>query len=189
MKKKLLSRAAAGALAGLAISYAITILLSLGWGGGSYLPCRPELAALAGSESRAVALQALFALLVGAGFGACSLIWQIDRWSLARQTGVYFFLISLVMLPAAYGMYWMEHSLAGFAPCSSSCSGGRACWPDAAASTSSTTPSPPPSAAAPKAERFCDTPKRPSPAGKGAFLCAFGIQSRAQGRSRRAGRP
>lgn len=115
MKKKLLSRAAAGALAGLAISYAITILLSLGWGGGSYLPCRPELAALAGSESRAVALQALFALLVGAGFGACSLIWQIDRWSLARQTGVYFFLISLVMLPAAYGMYWMEHSLAGFA--------------------------------------------------------------------------
>lgn len=115
MKKKLLSRAAAGALAGLAIGYAITILLSLGWGGGSYLPCRPELAALAGSESRAVALQALFALLVGAGFGACSLIWQIDRWSLARQTGVYFFLISLVMLPAAYGMYWMEHSLAGFA--------------------------------------------------------------------------
>src|SRR5699024_3509273 len=55
------------------------------------------------------------ACLVGAGFGGSSVVWEMERWSLARQTGVYFLLLSLFMLPAAYAMRWVEHSLAGFA--------------------------------------------------------------------------
>ena len=75
----------------------------------------PELVALAGSESGAVALQAAVACLVGAGFAGSSVVWEVERWGLARQTGVYFLLLALFMLPAAYAMHWMEHSLAGFA--------------------------------------------------------------------------
>lgn len=115
MKKKILQRALLGAPMGLAISYFVTVVVSLGWGGGSYLACMPELVLWAGSESRAVAIQALTACLVGAGFGGSSVVWEMERWSLARQTGVYFLLLSLFMLPAAYAMRWMEHSLAGFA--------------------------------------------------------------------------
>ena len=37
----------------------------------------------------------------------------VESWSIARQTGVYFFIISLIMLPIAYVAYWMEHSVAG----------------------------------------------------------------------------
>ena len=115
MKKKMLHRALLGAPMGLAISYLITIAISLGWGGGAYNPCMPELIALTGSESGAVALQAAVACLVGAGFAGSSVVWEIERWGLARQTGVYFLLLALFMLPAAYLMHWMEHSLAGFA--------------------------------------------------------------------------
>lgn len=115
MKKKMLHRALLGAPMGLAISYLITIAISLGWGGGAYNPCMPELIALTGSESGAVALQAAVACLVGAGFAGSSVVWEIEHWGLARQTGVYFLLLALFMLPAAYLMHWMEHSLAGFA--------------------------------------------------------------------------
>ena len=39
---------------------------------------------------------------------------ELESWSLVRQTGVYFLIISLIMLPIAYAAYWMEHSVAGF---------------------------------------------------------------------------
>ena len=51
---------------------------------------------------------------LGAAFGASSTIWQIERWSIARQTAVYLFATSLAMMPTAYLLYWMQHSLAGF---------------------------------------------------------------------------
>ena len=113
MKKKMLRRALLGAPVGLAISYLITIAASLGWGGGAYSPCMPELVALAGSEAGAAALQAAVACLVGAGFAGSSVVWEIEHWGLARQTGVYFLLTAATMLPVAWLLYWMEHSVAG----------------------------------------------------------------------------
>lgn len=67
----------------------------------------------AGQRDRAVALQALLCGLWAVGFAASSVIWEMESWSLVRQTGVYFFIISLIMLPIAYVAYWMEHSVAG----------------------------------------------------------------------------
>ena len=114
MKRKLLLRALLGFPLGLAIGYVITILLSLFSGGGHYLPCVPTLAAALGSELHAVLLQALLCGLLGAGFAACSLIWEVERWSLIGQTALYFFLLSLLMIPIAYFAHWMEHSFLGF---------------------------------------------------------------------------
>lgn len=83
-------------------------------GGRILLPlCAPELAEALGNEIRAVILQALLCGLLGAGFAASSVIWEMESWSLVRQTGVYFLIISLIMLPIAYASYWMEHSVAG----------------------------------------------------------------------------
>ncbi|MDE7326745.1 MAG: DUF3021 domain-containing protein, partial [Lachnospiraceae bacterium] len=32
---------------------------------------------------------------------------------LLKQTGIYFLIISVIMMPTAYVTYWMEHSLKG----------------------------------------------------------------------------
>lgn len=59
MKKQLLLRGLLGFPIGIALGYLITILVSLGWGGGAYAPCMPALADAVGSEIGAVMLQAL----------------------------------------------------------------------------------------------------------------------------------
>lgn len=114
MKRKVLQRGIIGVPVGILIGYLITILISLGWGSGEYLPCTPELIVNMGSEIGAVLLQTLLSAVLGAAFGAGSAIWEVEHWSIARQTGVYLLVTSLAMLPTAYLLYWMQHSLAGF---------------------------------------------------------------------------
>lgn len=114
MKKKWIARAALGFPIGVTIGYFISILISLIWAEGYYAPCVPELIETAGNEIRAVLLQAVLSGVLGAGFAASSVIWEMESWGLAKQTGVYFIAISLIMLPIAYVTYWMEHSVQGF---------------------------------------------------------------------------
>lgn len=114
MKKKLLQRSVIGFPVGVTIGYLITIFISLGWGSGDYLACVPEMATTVGSEVGAVALQALLCGLLGAGSAAASVIWEVERWSMVKQTGLYFLVLSLLMLPIAYFSYWMEHTVQGF---------------------------------------------------------------------------
>ena len=97
MKKKIIKRSLLGFPLGITIGYLITILISLGWANGYYSPCVPELISL-----------------MGAGFAASSVIWEMDSWSIVKQTGIYFSIISVIMLPIAYFAYWMEHSVVGF---------------------------------------------------------------------------
>lgn len=114
MKKKLLLRSIMGFPIGIAIGYIITIFISLGWGGGNYSACVPELAAAMGSEIGAVVFQAALCGLLGAGCAASSVIWEVEHWSMVQQTGLYFFILSLLVLPIAYFSYWMEHTVQGF---------------------------------------------------------------------------
>lgn len=51
----------------------------------------------------------------GAAFGAASVIWQLERWSIAAQSAAYFAVGAAAMLPAAYIAHWMERGAAGFA--------------------------------------------------------------------------
>lgn len=43
-----------------------------------------------------------------------SVIWELDSWSLAKQSGIYFLIASIMMLPIAYIANWMKHSIGGF---------------------------------------------------------------------------
>ncbi len=114
MRKKILLRSAIGFPIGIAIGYSITILLSLIFADGYYSPCVPELVTAMGSEINAVIVQALLCGLLGVGFGASSVIWELEHWSLVKQSGIYFLLASVFMMPVAWLNYWMEHSIAGF---------------------------------------------------------------------------
>ncbi len=114
MKRTVLSRIRLGIPLGVTIGQLISIAVSLIWGGGYYSPCVPQMAADMGSEINAVILQTFLCGLLGAAFGGCSAIWQVERWNLVQQTGIYFLIVSCFMLPTAYFCYWMEHSPAGF---------------------------------------------------------------------------
>lgn len=115
MKKNMMMRGALGVPLGIAIGYMITIISSAVWGEGYYAPCVPELVKEMGSEINAVVLQAVLCGLLGMVCGAGSVIWEIERWSIARQTGTYFLLILAGMMPIGYVLQWMEHSAAGAA--------------------------------------------------------------------------
>ena len=112
MKKMILRRCLAGAPIGLAISTAITIIISLNIGDGKYYAVTPELTADCGSEIMAVVIQALCSILYGAAFSGASLVWNTD-WSLTKMTAVHFLICSAATFPTAYLMRWMEHSVGG----------------------------------------------------------------------------
>lgn len=114
MIKTIFKRGFLGFPIGISISYTITIIISLIQGQGAYYPCAPSLIQTMGSEIGAVILQAILSGLVGFSFAAASMIWEIENWSIARQTGLYFFIVSMTMLPVAYLAEWMEHSAEGF---------------------------------------------------------------------------
>lgn len=114
MKKKIFFRSISGFPLGLAIGYLITIIISLIWANGYYSPCVPELTIMMGSEINAVLLQAILCGILGMGFSVSSLIWEIEDWGIVKQTGIYFLIVSVIMMPIAYITFWMEHSLKGF---------------------------------------------------------------------------
>lgn len=113
MKKNIMIRGGYGFPTGIAIGYLITIVISAIWGEGYYAPCVPELVERMGNEINAVILQAVMCGLLGMVCGGGSVIWDMEKWSIARQTGTYFLLILVTMIPIGYALRWMEHSLAG----------------------------------------------------------------------------
>lgn len=113
MKKKILTRCLIGAPIGLAISTMITIAVSLAMGDGEFYAVVPELIADCKTEINAVLLQAVCSLLYGAAWAGASVIWEIDDWSLLRQTTTHLIIGSLATFPIAYFMRWMKHNLWG----------------------------------------------------------------------------
>ena len=114
MKKEIIRRGVIGFIAGISIGYVTSILVSLLIGEGTYQPCVPDFVEAMGSEINAVIIQTILSGLLGSSFAASSIIWDIDSWSLVKQTGLYFLMNSIMMFPIAYFLYWMDHSIRGF---------------------------------------------------------------------------
>ena len=74
---------------------------------------KPELVEKVGSELNAVILQTVLSGILGAGFAMSSVILEIETWSLAKQTGIYFAVICLVMFPISYVAKWMPNTVGG----------------------------------------------------------------------------
>jgi Protein of unknown function (DUF3021). len=112
--KKALLRGALGAPLGVFLNYTITILIALFEPrGGGYAPVVPLLAEAAGNELKAVILQYLLSALLGFAFAVGSAVFEVDEWSITRQTVVHFIISVTAMLPIAYICYWMQHTLWG----------------------------------------------------------------------------
>ncbi len=114
MKKKIILRGLIGLPLGIAIGFIFSLIISIIIGNGVFYPVSPSLIKTMGNELNAVILQTVLCSLIGIGFSASSVIWELDSWSLFKQSGIYFFIISIIMLPSAYFANWMEHSLIGF---------------------------------------------------------------------------
>ncbi len=113
MKKKFFGRLCLGFPLGISIGFVITIFISIGLGDGMYYPCTPQLLEKMETPLHAVILQTVLCGILGAISCAGSVVWQLDSWSILKQSGVYFAILSAAMLPMAYALYWMEHSFAG----------------------------------------------------------------------------
>ena len=113
MKKEFVLRVFIGLLGGIVISYLITIGISLAIGDGSYYSCVPNLIERFGNEVTAIIIQTVLSAVLGAGFAGSSIIWEMDEWSLLKQTSIYFGIVSVFMMTVAYICEWMEHSVKG----------------------------------------------------------------------------
>ncbi len=113
MKKKVFLRSLIGAPIGVAISYLITVIISLCMRDGQYYPVEPQLTLAFGSEINAVIIQLLGSMLYGAAFAGASVIWEAEGWSLLRMTATHLTVISVASFPIAYFMRWMPRTPAG----------------------------------------------------------------------------
>lgn len=113
MKRKLILRCLFGAPIGVTVSLVITVIISLCTGHGEYYPAPHELIDWCGNEITAVIVQLLCSLLVGAIGGGSSVIWEMEKWSLTKQTLVHFAALVVPFVPLSYVLNWMPHYLYG----------------------------------------------------------------------------
>ena len=114
MKKKIVFRSLMGAPIGVFISLIITIIFSLCMGHGEYFPAPHELIDwCGGNETTAVIVQMICSLFVGAVGGGSSVIWEIEKWSLLKQTLVHLAVIAVPFIGVSYVMNWLPHYLYG----------------------------------------------------------------------------
>ena len=112
--KKIVSRVLYSFPIGISCSVGISLFLSLLFGEGKYYPFAASLVFFTGSEVKAMLMQTILSGILGSVFGGMSFIWEIERWSILKQTAVYFLSVSIPMMGISYLLYWMEHSLSGF---------------------------------------------------------------------------
>ena len=113
MKKTVLTRAMFGAPIGLLITNVIAICISYAVGDGKFYPVTPVFEQWCGNELNAVFHQTIVALFYGAVFGGASVIWEMERWSLLRQTVTHLAIVSLTTLPLALFLGWMQPIVGG----------------------------------------------------------------------------
>lgn len=82
-------------------------------GNGEYFPAPHELTDWCGNATVAVIVQMICSLFVGAVCGGSSVIWEIEKWSLLKQTLVHFAIISVPFFGVGYLMNWLPHYIYG----------------------------------------------------------------------------
>lgn len=111
--KKAILRGFMGAPIGVTISYAITIVTALAFGGGQFSPVVPAMAEAMGSEINAVTLQFGLTALMGFVFALASCIWEVEQWGILIQTLLHFCTIAPVTLFIAWVCHWADYTPGG----------------------------------------------------------------------------
>lgn len=110
MKKQFFLRLIEGAMLGLCIYIAISVGISAGIGDGNYYPASELSVAYWGSEYAATLFGIISSLLFGAVCGTASLVWDISKWSLTRQTIVNCALMTGASFPFMWFNFFVPHT-------------------------------------------------------------------------------
>ena len=111
MKTKFIKRGLLGFPLGIVIGYTISIVFSLIFARGYYGSVHPELIETFGNEINAVIIQAMLWGITGFIFSGFSVIWEIDDWSLPKQTITAFFAYLLPLMVIGYILKWFVISI------------------------------------------------------------------------------
>lgn len=102
--KKSILRGFLGIPIGVFISTTISIIYSLAFGEIMAIPYGME-----NSNSLTVYIAQYFvSIIIGFVFSASSVIFEIDEWSLLKQTVVHFFITTLVFFPCSIKVGWID---------------------------------------------------------------------------------
>lgn len=112
MLKKACIRAASGFAYGILIGQSVSIMISLGFGDGTYHAVIPEFSALFNTEITAVIVQMILRGILGAAFAATSIIFEMEKWSILKQYVLHFFITAAFWVPIVY-FCWMPRNAGG----------------------------------------------------------------------------
>ena len=101
-----------GSLSGIGIASLIALGYSLAY--GKYSPVAPGLLKSLGSLNSAVALQTIFAAVIGVVFSLASNIWNKNDWTLLKKSLAHYLITIIPMSIFAYILSWMQKSILGF---------------------------------------------------------------------------
>ena len=111
LKKEAVKRAIMGFIYGVFIGQTILILESLMARDGNFYPVAASLVELAGTKIGAVIIQYFLTGIIGTTFAATTVLFEIDSWSLLKQTIIHFIITSIVMYIAGFLCGWFPHKL------------------------------------------------------------------------------
>ena len=111
IKKAIIKRAILGFIYGVFNGQTILIIESLFMRDGNFYPVAASLVDLAGTKIAAVIIQYFVTGIIGTTFAATTVIFEMDSWSLLRQTIIHFIITSIVMYIAGFLCGWFPHKL------------------------------------------------------------------------------
>ena len=111
LKKAISKRAILGFIYGVFIGQTILIIESLFMHDGNFYAVSASLLELAGTKIAAVIIQYFLTGIIGLTFASTTVIFEMDEWSLLRQTITHFIITSIVMYVAGFLCGWFPHTV------------------------------------------------------------------------------
>jgi cellulose synthase/poly-beta-1,6-N-acetylglucosamine synthase-like glycosyltransferase len=113
--KSTIKRALLGFPLGVFASTTIVLAIALARGDSAFSAAAPDLVRITGSVTGAFLLQYVLSGILGSTFAGASIIFQVDNWSLLRQTVTHFAITFAVMMVVATTCQWAPASTIGLA--------------------------------------------------------------------------
>ena len=111
IKKAVSKRAILGFIYGVFIGQTILIIESLFMRDGNFYAVSASLLELAGTKIAAVIIQYFLTGIIGLTFASTTVIFEMDEWSLLRQSITHFIITSIVMYIAGFLCGWFPHTV------------------------------------------------------------------------------
>ncbi len=105
MIKKILEKSLKAIPLCITINYLIITFISLKVANGNFYPVSPNTVAVVGSEINAVLIQLLIVIILAITYGGGSVVWDIEEWSILKQT-ISYYLLNLI--PTMTIMYFSD---------------------------------------------------------------------------------